>query len=356
MHRSRPSRAPAQVPADGKESAGLGGQPDASDDMTARGILFVLIAMFAISVNDTTIKVLSDAYPLHQMVFVRSAIGIVISFVLLRLEGGLALLRTATPGLHALRAGLIVLANMLFFAALAVLPLAEATALFFIAPLVITLLSIPVLGERVGPRRLAAILVGLAGVLVILGIGTGERATDGDGTALPLWALALPLLAACCYAGMQVLTRKLGVASRASAMAIYIQGSFLVVSAAFFVTVGDGRFEAATGNEALRFLLRAWVWPPVEDWPLFGVLGLASGAIGYCLSNAYRLGPPATIASYEYVVLPLAIFWGWAIWGEVPGLRTLAGIVLICGAGLYVFLRERQRARALASARPQRRV
>ncbi len=355
MPRSRPSRAPANVPADGEAPAGVrdtpGGPPDGPEDTTARGILFVLIAMFAISVNDTTIKFLSDTYPLHQMVFVRSAIGIVISFVLLRVEGGLALLRTATPGLHALRAGLIVLANMLFFAALAVLPLAEATALFFIAPLVITLLSIPVLGERVGPRRIAAILVGLVGVLVILGVG--GSAPRGD---LPLWARALPLLAACCYAGMQVLTRKLGVASRASAMAIYIQGSFLLVSAAFFVTVGDGRLEAVTDNEALRFLLRAWVWPPMADWPLFGVLGLASGAIGYCLSNAYRLGAPATIASYEYVVLPLAIFWGWAIWGEVPGLRTLAGIVLICGAGLYVFLRERERARALASARPQRRV
>lgn len=322
----------------------------------ARGILFVLVAMFAISVNDTTIKALSGSYPLHQMVFIRSAIAIPISLVILRCEGGLALLRTATPGLHLVRAALIVMANMLFFAALAVLPLAEATALFFVAPLAITLLSIPVLGERVGPRRIGAILVGLLGVLVILGVGGRARAGDAAGGDLPLWALALPLAAAFCYAGMQVLTRKLGVASRASAMAIYVQVSFLLVSAAFFVAVGDGRFAEATENPALAFLLAPWVWPAAADWPPLVLIGLAGGAIGYCLSNAYRLGNPATIASYEYVVLPLAIFWGWAIWGDVPGLRTLAGIVLICGAGLYVFLRERAQARALASARPQRRV
>ena len=88
---------------------------------TRRGILFVLVAMMAISVNDATIKALSGAYPLHQMVFLRSAIAILFSFVFLRLEGGLALLRTRTPGLHALRALLIVFANMTFFAGLAVL-------------------------------------------------------------------------------------------------------------------------------------------------------------------------------------------------------------------------------------------
>ena len=328
--------------------------PDAADPSAAdtrRGILFILAGMFAISVNDATIKALSGDYPLHQMVFTRSAIALVFTFVFLRLEGGLVLLRTRTPGLHALRALLIVVANMTFFAGLAVLPLAEATALFFIAPLLITLLSVPVLGETVGPRRAAALVAGFAGVLLMMRLG----ADPGAGEA-PAWARTLPVAAAACYAGMQVLTRKLGVSTRASAMAIYIQVAFLVVSAGFFVVAGDGRFAGRVDSPALAFLVRPWAWPEPQDWPLFVLIGVMGGGIGYCLSNAYRLGTAATIASYEYVALPLAIFWGWAIWGEVPGPRTMAGIVLIVGAGLYVFLRERQRAEALAAGRPQRRL
>jgi len=327
--------------------------PAANDtaDRTRQGILFIFAAVFAISVNDASIKALSDDYPLHQMVFIRSVIALVFSFTLLSLEGGLALLRTKTPALHALRALLIVLANMAFFAGLAVLPLAEATALFFVAPLMITVLSILVLGEAVGPRRAAAVLAGFAGVLVMMGGGAA-----GAESGSPDWAWALPVGAAACYAGMQVLTRRLGGATRASAMAIYIQTAFLLVSAGFFVVAGDGRFDSDGESPALAFLLRAWVWPSLQDWPLFVLIGVMGGGIGYCLSNAYRLGTPATIASYEYVSLPLAIFWGWAIWGEVPGPRTMTGIALIVGAGLYVYLRERRRAMEVAAARPQRRL
>ena len=103
-------------------------------NVETRAIAFILAAMLCISVNDTLIKFLSDGYPLHQMVFVRSAIGLSATLFFLRLEGGVSLLRTDRPALHALRACLIVIANMTFFAALAVMPLGAATALFFVAP------------------------------------------------------------------------------------------------------------------------------------------------------------------------------------------------------------------------------
>src|SRR6056297_1629171 len=125
------------------------------------GIAFILLGVLAISVNDMLIKFLSGGYPLHQMVFTRSAIGIVFSLMLVQLEGGWRILHTQTPWLHALRCVLIIMANMSFFAALAVLPLAEATAVFFVAPLMITLLGVPVLGEKVGPLRIGAVVVGL---------------------------------------------------------------------------------------------------------------------------------------------------------------------------------------------------
>jgi len=88
---------------------------------------------------------------------------------------------------------------------------------------------------------------------------------------------------------------------------------------------------------------------------MFWLLGIMGGIIGYSLSQAYRIGEAATVSSYEYVALPLAIFWGWAIWSELPSPRAWAGIAMILGAGLYVFLRERQRAVPAPPTRPPRR-
>ena len=131
------------------------------------GILFVLGGVFCISINDMMIKQLSGGYPLHEMVFVRSFIGILFSLIFVQMEGGWHILRTKQPLLHAVRGLLIVTSNMAFFLALAAIPLADATALFFAAPLFITLLSIPVLGEKVGPLRLGAVVFGFVGVIIM---------------------------------------------------------------------------------------------------------------------------------------------------------------------------------------------
>lgn len=316
-------------------------------DRSMAAIAFIITAMACISVNDMLIKLLSGGYPLHQMVFVRSCVGLIASLVFLQLEGGWHLLKTRQPGLHALRAMLIVVANMTFLAALAVMPLGAATALFFVAPLFITLLAIPVLGESVGRHRLTAIGIGLLGVAVMMGPGV-------DWGGIARISLFLPIIAAACYAGMQVLTRKLGVAAAASAMAIYIQVAFITVSAAFFLVAGDGRFLAFVDHDSLVFLLRPWIWPAADDIWKFAVLGMMSAMIGYCLSQAYKIGEAATVAPFEYVALPMAVFWGWLVFGEIPSLAMALGILLIAAAGLYVFARERKRGRPRPEDRPVR--
>lgn len=312
---------------------------------SSAGIGFIVLAMVAISINDMLIKQLSGDYALHQIVFIRSAIGIVFSLILVQMEGGWAILRTKAPGLHALRGILIVTSNLTYFTALAVIPLADATALFFVAPLMITLLSIPFLGEKVGPWRIGAVVTGFVGVLIML------QPWSGEARDVPLLILLLPLVAALTYALNQVLTRQLGATSKASALAVYIQGMFILVSAGFFVVAGDGRFAEGLESPSLIFLLRAWVWPEgVDRWFLLG-LGLNSAVIGYCISQAYRLSDAATVAPFEYTGLPLAVMWGWLIWGELPGSSVTTGIVLIVGSGLFVFLRERQKKRPVASGR-----
>ena len=315
----------------------------APSNRAALGVLFVLLGVFCISINDMLIKRLSGDYPLHQIVFARSTIGILFSLILVQIEGGLRILKTRHPGLHLLRGILIVLSNMTFFVAIAVLPLAEATALFFAAPLFITLLSIPVLGEKVGPLRIGAVIFGFVGVLIM------QRPwAEADALEVNRLVLLLPVLSALTYAFNQVLTRKLGVESKASAMAVYIQSTFIIVALGFYLFAGDGRLVTDESPASLQFLLRAWIWPqPGDEWVFLG-LGINAGIIGYSLSQAYRLADAATVAPFEYVGLPLAVFWGFVIFGDLPMIEVWIGITMILAAGLFVFLREHQKAKALA--------
>ena len=317
------------------QQGGITGRALVPETLTM-GIVLILFGMTLISANDMLVKRLSDTYPLHQIVFIRSIIGVCFAAVFLRFEGGVRRLRTRQPWLHALRAVLLVAANLFFFTGLASASLAEATTVFFVFPLVVALLQWPMLGVAVGPRRLISIGVGFLGVLVML----APWSAQGSGT--PAWALALPVVAAVCYALMNLLTRKLGAETPASGLALFNQGAFVLICAAAGLVAGDGRFVDGIDNPSLLFLLRAWVWPSVQDWWLMGLLGCAIGLVAYAMSQAYRIADPATLAPFEYVVMPLAVFWGVVVFGDAPDLRTWVGIALIAGAGIYVYVRERK--------------
>lgn len=144
---------------------------------------------------------------------------------------------------------------------------------------------------------------------------------------------------------MSVLTRKLGAVSAASALAIHIQTTFVVVGAGFWLVAGDGRFVTPDSPESLRFLLRAWVWPPARDaWVMLG-LGVLSALVGYSMSQAYRLARASAVAPFEFMLLIYALFWGWAFLGEWPAPLVFAGAGVILAANGFVFWRENRLAR-----------
>lgn len=314
--------------------------PSAQNSVSV-GIGFMLIAVLVISVNDMLIKKLSGGYPLHEMVFFRSIIGLPIVLWFVHLEGGFAQLRAKKYGFLFLQGGFLVIANILFFMGLAALPLAEATALFFAAPLMITLLSVPFLKERVGPFRLGAVLIGFAGVIVMLRPWEGEPVEGGH------LVLMLPVLAAACYAARQIVTRKLGMTVKASVMTVYLQVIFLFVSLGFFLVAGDGRYAQGLDNPSLHFVLREWVWPEGNDIYLFLLLGICSGVGAYSFSKAYSSADVAVVAPFEYLGLPIAVLFGWMFWGEWPDSVAGIGMLLILAGGLIVFLRERHLNRKL---------
>lgn len=299
------------------------------------GVASAVIGGLAFSVNDVVIKFLSGGYPLHQLVLFRALIaGAVVMGVLMPLMGGLALIRTQRLPAHLARGMFIVLSNLCYFLALAAMPLAEAVALFFVSPLLITAFSVVFLGEKVGPWRWSAVAVGLIGVIVMV----------RPGTAAFQPAALLVLASAALYAGMHMFTRKMGGTERAVTFAFWVQVAFVATSAAVGLAFGDGRL-AGGGDPSWEFLLRAWIVPPSADWPLIAAIGVASGLGGYFVAQAYRLLDAGLAAPFEYVALPLAVGWGYVLFDEVPDAWSWAGIALIMGAGLFMMAREAKAAR-----------
>ena len=227
--------------------------------------------------------------------------------------------------LHLARGMTLSTATLLFFWGLAYLPLADAVALFFVEPFILTLLSVLFLGERVGWRRLAAISVGFAGALIII---QPSWAVFG-------WASVLPLGAAVCFAGYIVLTRR-----------------FAIGEGAFEMQFWAGLF--GTLNLTLALLI-GWsagapifqpVWPTPGEWLLLAGCG-AFATVGHVLVVlALRRAPAGLLAPLQYLEIISATFLGWWLFSDLPDGPTLAGIAIIVAAGLYVFHRERRRAAA----------
>lgn len=297
------------------------------------GSAMAILGTLAFTVNDVLIKMMSGDYALHQVTLFRAVGACLFLFgVALPLMGGLSQLRMARPGMHAIRGLLVVLANGLYFMGLASLPLAEGVAISFVAPLIITLLSVVVLKETVGPWRWGSIVLGMVGVLVIVRPGTEAFQP----------AALLPVGGAVCYAVMQIMTRRMGLAESAVMLAVTIQAAFIVSSVLSGLILGHGRWEEL-GGPSVAFLLRGWVWPEAGDWWVFLLMGVASGAGGFFISAAYRGTDAALVASFEYLAMPMALLWGLLVFAEWPGRVELAGIALILAAGLVLVWRESRR-------------
>lgn len=295
------------------------------------------------SIIDVIVKFLSGDYPLYQMVLIRSAVALpILLLILVPLEGGYHVLRTRQPKLHLIRCCAVLFANICFYTGLATMPMADAVAIAFATPLIITALSVFVLGERPGIWRWSAVAVGFLGVLIIMRPGPGTFQA----------AALLPFFGACGYATLHVLTRRAGGADSAAALSFYPSLGFLIVSAIVGLATGDGRF-ASGDSAALDFILRAWVWPAPRDWWLFVALGFTASFGGYMVSLAYRLCEAGLVAPFEYIAMPLAVVWGILVFQEWPDLPVWIGSALIIGAGLVSVWRETRNNRPVNRARPR---
>lgn len=290
-------------------------QRPAGEDRLAYGVGAILFGMAAMVVMDATAKWLGAGYPIGQVVFFRNLFGLLpVLFVIWR-SGGWATLRSARPGLHLVRAAAVLVAIFSFFFSLRFLSLAEATAIAFVAPLFVTGLSVPLLGERVGVRRWAAVIAGFGGVLVMLRPGAG---------AFQVAAL-LPALAALGYAVGMLVSRRLS-RHDSNAAIMFHSTVIAIVFSGLLLPFG-------------------WRTPDLADFGLFALMGLVGGIGLYFMTIGYRSAPAAVIAPFEYSALLWAVALGWLVWRELPEERVWLGAAVIIASGLYILQREARLAR-----------
>ncbi len=284
-------------------------------DHPLRGIVLALLGVSGFALMDAAAKSLTEGYPIGQIILVRNLFALLPLSLLLFRDGGLPALRTRQPGLQALRGLAIFGALITFFSGLRYLGLAEATAIGFAAPLFITALSVPLLGERVGLHRWSAVLLGFVGVLIML--------RPGSESLQP--AALLPLAAAFFYGLAMTATRRLGRTDTTPAIAIY--GNLIALAL------------------SLALLPFGWVTPAGSDLWIFAAMGLVGGCSTYLLTQAYRFATPSVIAPFDYIALIWAVALGWLVWRELPDAATWTGVAVVIASGLYILHRETRRER-----------
>ena len=295
-----------------------------------RGIVLLLAGLLLFSVQDLILKSLSGDYPLYQAMLLRGLTAMPIIALLAHLEGGWRSLFTPGTGRMIARGFTMFLAYTAYYIALPALPLATTVALYFSAPLFITVLSVVILGERVGPRRWAAVAAGFAGVVVMV----------RPGAELFEWAALLPVLSGLGYAMAMIQARRLGRAESAAAMAFWGNAVFLALALVMLALFGRGGFEGHS-HPSLAFLMRGWVWPTWADAGLMAACGVIAALGLTLLTQAYRIAESNVVAPFEYSAMIWGVLWGWLFFATLPDARGWLGIAIIIGAGLYVAWRER---------------
>ena len=276
-------------------------------------IIAMLIAVAAFGVMDAFLKLLAGHYPPLQIAALRGWVSLPLITLWVAFAGGFGQLLRVRWGLHLLRGILSVVMLASFSYALISLPLTETYALFFIAPLLITALSVPVLGEQVGWRRWVAIGIGMLGVLWVL---------RPSGQGMASWAGLAVLLAALGYALSALTVRVLGRTDSSQSMVFWMMAMLSV-----FATI------AALPN---------WVSVSADHAPSLAWLAI-TGAIGqWGVTEAFKRGEASIIAPLEYTALGWGVILDWLIWQVAADIRTLIGALVVAACGIYLIYREQQ--------------
>jgi drug/metabolite transporter (DMT)-like permease len=275
------------------------------------GILFMLIATLAFSINDVLGKFLVATYSVGQILMMRSIASLLVLSPFAWREGIQAFRDAPQPRLQALRVVLGTLEVACFYASVVYISLADAISFYLASPIYVTALSALVLKERVGIWRWSAVLIGFIGVVIALNPSAGAF---GIGSLIAL-------LGSVFYALLILLTRKLNRTSNVVLAATQASGSLIFGVAASALT-----------------------WTPIAplDLPLLLLLGVVSITSIVMVNQSLKLAPASVVIPYQYTMIVWAVVFGYIFFGDEPQLHTIAGSCIIVASGLFIFLRERR--------------
>ena len=277
-----------------------------------RGIAAMLVAVGALSLMDGSLKTLSQHYGVWQVACLRGLVTLPVAGVWIALTGGFRQVVRVRFPLHLARGALGITTLAAFAYGVRTLRLSEAYTIFFIAPLLITAFAALMLGERVDRRRWVVIVVGFAGVMIVLR-PTGEGAVSLAGLAI--------LASAVGYALSAITVRVLGRTDSSQSMVFWLM---------LFVAIGAGALAFPT-------------WRPIQsaDWPVIGAMAV-TGSIGqWAITEAFKRGEASVIAPLEYTALVWGVALDWILWRVLPVPRTFLGAAIVIACGIYLVRRER---------------
>ena len=307
----RNGRTASVTPPSSQQSANPQGAKLEGDIAPVAGILFMLAASAMFVASDSTAKYMSASFVVVQILWARYTFHLIYLTVLTKPRDYRRLVATGAGGLQFVRSFSILASSLCFYVALKYIPLATAAALSFTWPLVVTALSVLLLGERVGIRRWLAVVVGFGGAMIVIRPGFG----------IDHWAAFMPFGTALFYGLYQICTRKVSPVDSPQ-------------TSLFYTAV----LGALVLNGVVPFY---WQTPDATGWLLLLGLPVFSISGQYLIIRALTVTPAAVLAPYAYVYLVFAGFAGFLVFGDTPDGYTILGSVIITGSGLFIFFRER---------------
>ncbi len=295
------------------------------------GVGSLVLALLIFSLQDIAVKWIGGSYPILEIVIFRGIVAMPITLLFFRFEGRRGLPTTKQHKLEYVRGLFLFLSYTTYFMGLAALPLAEIAAIRFSAPLMITALSVALLGERVRPSRWIALSVGFIGVLIIVRPGSAN---------FNIGSIFI-LLSTLFYALSAILTRRLQTTDSSATMAYY-SSLFYLVAAAILAPVAIAVGPTPNAPASIAFLFHAWAMPTLLDLIVMSGLGLVWAGGMYFMARAYSLTLASVVAPFEYVTLPINTMWGFVLWHQFPTLMTWVGAGLTLLSGLYTLYQDQK--------------
>ena len=308
-----------------------------------KGIILILAAMLIFAVQDSLMKYIYSSVALYEVYLFRTIVSFTLIIIYLKILKKPIVFKTHYPLLTFCRVILFFFGFSSFYISLTIMPLATATALFFVTPFLITIFAKFILKDQIGPRRWIAVIVGFIGVYIIL----NPNFDDFDYFSLS------PILCAFCYALSMIIIKKTSKKDSVYQQMFQFYIGAMIISIIFYFFIGDGRYDTID-NPAAQFIFREWFSNLEFSLIYMIILGFTAAAAFLLIFSAYRIASPAVVSPFEYSILIWSTLSGWVFFNEIPKINTMIGMCLIVSGGIYIFIREKAQEQSIATEKPLR--